>query len=234
MLSYNTPKNLRGKATVVDGDGLRMHGHRIRLAGIDAPEAGQPAIDERGNQIDHGEAVRKILEEKIAGRTILAITHETDTYGRLIATVTCGDTDLSHWLLLHGHAVTPINSDYQSVQHRAKKARVGMWAYQRALWPYHWRRGYKIDINSHDTRQQQSQTRNFGFFREVPRPTQEHPAYAQAPTANTYEHHAKPKRSRKKRRKSPSILAEVAFAIFVVITILFIVAAADVAQTNLF
>jgi endonuclease YncB( thermonuclease family) len=33
--------DLTGQASVIDGDTLEIHGSRIRLWGIDAPEAGQ-------------------------------------------------------------------------------------------------------------------------------------------------------------------------------------------------
>src|SRR5262245_12527542 len=36
-----TPPTIAGRASVIDGDTLDLHGQRIRLHGIDAPEADQ-------------------------------------------------------------------------------------------------------------------------------------------------------------------------------------------------
>jgi endonuclease YncB( thermonuclease family) len=39
--------NLTGQASVIDGDTLEIHGTRIRLWGIDAPESGQLSVEAR-------------------------------------------------------------------------------------------------------------------------------------------------------------------------------------------
>jgi endonuclease YncB( thermonuclease family) len=36
-----------GRASVIDGDALEIHGERIRLSGIDAPESAQLCKDDR-------------------------------------------------------------------------------------------------------------------------------------------------------------------------------------------
>ena len=39
--SASASDNLAGQASVIDGDTLELHGTRIRLRGIDAPESSQ-------------------------------------------------------------------------------------------------------------------------------------------------------------------------------------------------
>jgi endonuclease YncB( thermonuclease family) len=46
--------DLAGQASVIDGDTLEIHGTRIRLWGIDAPESNQPAVAMTAFSIDAG------------------------------------------------------------------------------------------------------------------------------------------------------------------------------------
>ena len=41
--------DLTGQASIIDGDTLEIHGTRIRLWGIDAPESGQLCRDQDSN-----------------------------------------------------------------------------------------------------------------------------------------------------------------------------------------
>ena len=46
--SETVDPDLQGVASVIDGDTIEIHGTRIRLNGIDAPESGQLCQDARG------------------------------------------------------------------------------------------------------------------------------------------------------------------------------------------
>ncbi len=48
---------LTGTASVIDGDTLAIHGHRIRLHGIDAPESGQICEDAGGRSYTKGYSI---------------------------------------------------------------------------------------------------------------------------------------------------------------------------------
>ena len=62
--------DLTGQASVIDGDTLEIHGTRIRLWGIDAPESSQLCRGEDSLQYRCGAQAANDLDAYIAGRPI--------------------------------------------------------------------------------------------------------------------------------------------------------------------
>src|SRR5437016_11440225 len=60
--------DLVGRASVIDGDTLEIHGTRIRLWGIDAPESGQLCRGENSLQYRCGAKAANDLDAVIARR----------------------------------------------------------------------------------------------------------------------------------------------------------------------
>ena len=91
-------------AYVVDGDSLRCGKERLRLLGIDAPELSHCPrwrVCERGD----GQVAKRSL---IAGLRLGPIRYQPvtrDRFGRLVAVVWAGRTNLSCWQLSAGQAV---------------------------------------------------------------------------------------------------------------------------------
>lgn len=81
--SASFARTIEGKVIkVADGDTITVidsnkEQHRIRLAGIDAPEKGQP----------FGNASRKKLRELVAGKDVLVEFEKYDRYGRIVGKV---------------------------------------------------------------------------------------------------------------------------------------------------
>jgi endonuclease YncB( thermonuclease family) len=65
LLSTATHADVTGTASVIDGDTLEIHGQRIRLHGIDAPESGQTCEDAAGRHYRCGQKAALALSDKI-------------------------------------------------------------------------------------------------------------------------------------------------------------------------
>ena len=94
-----------GQASVVDGDTLEIHGMRIRLWGIDAPESSQLCRGEDGLQYRCGAQAANDLDAFIARRPVNCSPLSLDPYGRTVATCSVGGTDLGEWLVRKGLAL---------------------------------------------------------------------------------------------------------------------------------
>jgi endonuclease YncB( thermonuclease family) len=123
--------DLIGRASVIDGDTLEIHGSRIRLWGIDAPESSQLCRGEDSLQYRCGSKAANDLDAFIAGRPVNCLPISLDRYGRTVATCSVGGTDLGDWLVRNGLALDwPQYSKrkYESAQRDAEQAGRGMWA----------------------------------------------------------------------------------------------------------
>ena len=85
---------ITGTATVTDGDTLRIDDTRIRLHGIDAPEAAQTCIIEDTVWHCGGEAALA-LAHLVADHTITCRQRGIDHYQRIIAECFAGSINLN-------------------------------------------------------------------------------------------------------------------------------------------
>ena len=82
LLTTPALADLAGVASVIDGDTIAVHGHRIRLHGIDAPEIRQLCrLDGRPWQC--GKDAAAALAEKIARRPVTCEDLGRDRYKRI-------------------------------------------------------------------------------------------------------------------------------------------------------
>jgi endonuclease YncB( thermonuclease family) len=130
---------------VTDGDTLVvLEGgkvqHRVRLAGIDAPEKYQ-AFGARAHQA---------LASAVFRRTVMLEWHKKDRYGRLVAKVTVADRDIGLELIAAGlawHYKAYEREQSQSDRHSysiaeslAKQRAIGLWSATSAIPPWEFRR----------------------------------------------------------------------------------------------
>lgn len=132
-----------GKAYVTDADGLKVRGHTIRLASIDAPEHDQPAKLSDGRRIRHGAMVKSALIDSVGGKHVRVQVEGHDRYGRVVGTATCDGKDVGEWLVLNGYAIAIRGNRYKPAEARARQERRGQWGYEIAYDPRAWRQGRK-------------------------------------------------------------------------------------------
>ena len=124
---------LAGRASVIDGDTLEIHGERIRLLDIDAPESRQTCGDPAWRC---GQKAALVLAEFIQQKNVWCETAKRDRYRRWLARCQTdgpdlGDVDLSVWLTEQGWAVPYRDClcyDVRAASAEAQAAKRGIWS----------------------------------------------------------------------------------------------------------
>jgi endonuclease YncB( thermonuclease family) len=88
-----------GQASVIDGDTIEIHGQRIRLSGIDAPESDQLCRGDDSLQYRCGAKAANALDDHIAGRPVSCEGIGTDQYGRVVAVCSVDGEDVGGCLV---------------------------------------------------------------------------------------------------------------------------------------
>ncbi len=86
--------DLVGQASIVDGDTLDIHGTRIRLWGVDAPESSQLCRGADSDPYRCGAKAANDLDSFIARRPVNCMPVAEDQYGRTVATCSVGGADI--------------------------------------------------------------------------------------------------------------------------------------------
>lgn len=135
-------ETIAGRASVIDGDTLEIHGERIRILDIDAPESRQTCEDEDGAPWRCGQQAALALADWIGTGSVTCQTNRRDRYKRWLAKCSVGGVDLAAWLAGHGWAVPYRDCTCEVVRDAADLARlehVGIWA-GTFMMPWTWRR----------------------------------------------------------------------------------------------
>lgn len=118
---------IAGSARIVDGDTLDIGGQRIRLWGVDAPEARQQCTVS-GNP---GRSARSALARAIGGRGVACTVRDHDDYGRVVAQCRVGGADLGAAMVSQGWAWDYRHYNqgrYRAAENSARRADLGVWA----------------------------------------------------------------------------------------------------------
>lgn len=137
--------NLTGVVVkVTDGDTVTVldvhkEQHKIRLAGIDAPESKQA----------YGEVSRKHLASLIAGQTVTVEWSKLDKYGRKVGKILYNGQDANieqikaglawHYKKYEGEQSLIDREAYAAAEREARAKRLGLWSEPNPFPPWEWR-----------------------------------------------------------------------------------------------
>lgn len=93
----SSAQTIVGQASVIDGDTIEIHGARIRLFGIDAPEGGQTCTAQ-GKAFACGRRAAFALADKIGRQVVECQPKDRDRYGRVVAVCRVGGEDVNGWM----------------------------------------------------------------------------------------------------------------------------------------
>ncbi|WP_234038160.1 thermonuclease family protein [Erythrobacter sp. YJ-T3-07] len=108
-----------------------MTGERVRLFGIDAPEA-QQTCTRGGETWNCGEDATLLLAAMIHGKPIHCEQRDRDDYGRMVAVCRAGDTDLAATMIDAGMAIAlpQFSAAYVEREANAREQALGLWGSQ--------------------------------------------------------------------------------------------------------
>ena len=129
---------------VIDGDTVVVldttkEQHRIRLAGIDAPERKQP----------FGTKSKEYLSDTVAGEEVVVDWHKLDRYHRIVGKIIFDGRDvdlamvragLAWWYRKYADEQSPADRVlYEAAEAKARSERIGLWRDPEPVPPWEWR-----------------------------------------------------------------------------------------------
>jgi endonuclease YncB( thermonuclease family) len=134
---------ITGPARIVDGDTIDIAGTRIRLEGIDAPEAGQTCETAKSELWECGDLATKTLRTMTAQRDVTCVSRGLDKYGRLLGICYVEGVDINAQMVERGlaWAFVKYSKIYVAHEARAQTAGIGIWQGRaQPAWDYRRRR----------------------------------------------------------------------------------------------
>jgi endonuclease YncB( thermonuclease family) len=144
--SYGKGSEISGVASVVDADTLDVHGERIRLVGVDAPESKQQCRDAGGQFYRCGQVSALALDAWLNSNPVTCKVEDRDRYSRFLAQCSVRGTSVQEWLVTNGYAVAyrSYSKEYIPAEEKAHAAKAGIWAAQ-FVNPWEWRKGVRLE-----------------------------------------------------------------------------------------
>jgi endonuclease YncB( thermonuclease family) len=146
-VSAQAAEPIVGLARIIDGDTIRISGNRIRLHGIDAPEAKQTCVA-AGKSWACGRNATFALSAIIERQWVHCHQKDKDRYGRIVAVCNLAGNDgpdVNAAMVRQGWALAyrRYSMDYVEDEDAARKAKAGLWAGSFVA-PWDWRQGKRL------------------------------------------------------------------------------------------
>lgn len=127
---------------VVDGDTIVVHGHRYRIAYMDAPEHGQFTLDLRHQAGDMATVGLKSALKP--GERVRLDAIDVDVYGRTVAIVWLGRENVGLSMVEAGLAIALPDAPYRyhEAERHARDNRIGLWGLGGFETPKLWREAH--------------------------------------------------------------------------------------------
>ena len=142
LASPGKAESIAGRASIIDADTLEVHGERIRILDVDAPESRQPCTRPDGSEWRCGQQAALALADWIGARTVTCETTKKDRYKRWLAHCSVGGEDVATWLAANGWGVPYRRCKCEAVREASARAKAEM----RGIWnsvfsdPWEWRK----------------------------------------------------------------------------------------------
>lgn len=125
-IDLNGDTRINGPFYVIDGDTLAAGAERLRLIGIDAPEADQPCGGPEKGIWACGDDARKTLSTFAASLDAYCSGSSRDRYGRVLVRCSLAETNINAELVRRGMAVA--SGDYHAEETAARNDGRGIWS----------------------------------------------------------------------------------------------------------
>ncbi|MEL6299770.1 MAG: hypothetical protein AAFQ45_14485 [Pseudomonadota bacterium] len=139
-------ETLTGRASALDGETLRINGHRVKLAGVAAPLRNQVCRNSRGRRWLCGRTARRVLARLVRRETVVCevpVARDQDA-GPRTGTCRIGARDVAETLIARGavFASSDATRPQAQAEQTAKADRSGLWRgeadrpeqYRETLW----------------------------------------------------------------------------------------------------
>ncbi len=127
--SPDTNSELRGRASAVSGNVLRIKSSEVRLAGIEAPDPAQPCFKANGKRWSCADTATQALGRLVRGRKMACELSNPDKGPIPLAHCRAGDIDIAAELVKEGHVFASEGyfRTYGSEEEAARAAKLGLW-----------------------------------------------------------------------------------------------------------